>query len=99
MSNVPGTMVSLLPENPNDVAKDIAKKILNNLKKDVTVMIIDTDAGYQLIGKKFTSLPIAVPGIKSDLGMFGYLLGRFGKILGPTPLGVSRPKNFIPCLK
>ncbi|MBZ2165569.1 coenzyme F420-0:L-glutamate ligase [Methanobacterium spitsbergense] len=99
LSNVPGTMVSLLPENPNDVAKDIAKKIMHDLKIDVTVMIIDTDASYQLIGKKFTSLPIAVPGIKSDLGIFGYLLGRFGKILGPTPLGVSRPEKLDTMLK
>ncbi len=99
LSNVPGTMVSLLPENPNDVAKDIAKKIMLDLKIDVTVMIIDTDASYQLIGKKFTSLPIAVPGIKSDLGIFGYLLGRFGKILGPTPLGVSRPEKLDTMLK
>jgi len=93
LSNVPGTFVSLLPENPTDVAKDIACKILEHYKTDVKVMIIDTDACYQLLGKNFTSLPIAVPGIKSDLGIFGYLLGRFGKKLGPTPLGVSLPEK------
>ena len=52
-------------------------------------MIIDTDVTYQFAGKKFTCLPIAVAGIKSNTGIFGYLLGRFGKIAGPTPLGVS----------
>lgn len=93
LSNVPGTFVSLLPENPTNVAKDIAWKILEHYKTDVKVIIIDTDACYQLIGKNFTSLPIAVPGIKSDLGIFGYLLGRFGKKLGPTPLGVSIPEK------
>ncbi|MDD3985427.1 MAG: coenzyme F420-0:L-glutamate ligase [Methanobacterium sp.] len=93
LSNVPGTFVSLLPENPTDVAKDIAWKILEHHQTDITVMIIDTDACYQLIGKKFTSLPIAVQGIKSDLGIFGYLIGRFGKKLGPTPLGVSIPEK------
>ena len=40
-----------------------------------------------------------MPGIKSDLGIFGYLLGRFGKILGPTPLGVSRPEKLDIMLK
>ena len=44
-------------------------------------MIIDTDASYELMGKQFTSLPIALDGIKSDLGIFGYLLGRFGNII------------------
>jgi F420-0:gamma-glutamyl ligase-like protein len=52
-------------------------------------MIIDTDATYQLGGTKFTSIPLAMPGIKKDLGVFGYLMGRLGKIMGPTPLAVS----------
>ncbi len=99
LSNVPGTMVSLLPEDPQGVSCDIAERIRRDLKIDVTVMIIDTDASYQIMGKTFTSLPMALNGIKSDLGFFGYLLGRFAKILGPTPLGVSRPQNLDNALK
>ena len=99
LSNVPGTMVSLLPDDPNNVSRDISNIIHNNLKIDVTVMIIDTDASYQLMGKKFTSLPIALEGIQSDLGIWGYLLGRFGKILGPTPLGISSPQNLDTALE
>ncbi len=99
LSNVPGSMVSLLPEDPDGVSRDISNKILRKLKIDVTVMIIDTDACYELIGKPFTSLPIALDGIKSNLGFFGYLLGRFGKILGPTPLGVSTPQKLDKALK
>ena len=99
LSNVPGTMVSLLPEDPEGVSRDISHKILRDLKLDVTVMIIDTDASYEIMGKKFTSLPIALNGIKSDLGIFGYLLGRFAKLLGPTPLGVSRPQKLENALK
>jgi F420-0:gamma-glutamyl ligase-like protein len=99
LSNVPGTMVSLLPKDPQGVSQDISNRILKDLKIDVTVMIIDTDASYQIFGKKFTSLPIALKGIRSDLGVFGYLLGRFAEILGPTPLGVSRPLKLDKALK
>ncbi|MGB9937655.1 MAG: coenzyme F420-0:L-glutamate ligase [Methanobacterium sp.] len=90
LSNAPGTYVSLLPDKPSDVALDIAGKISNNVGKEVIVVIIDTDATYEFRDKLLTSLPIAADGIKSDLGIFGYVLGRFGKIKGPTPLGVSR---------
>lgn len=90
LSNVPGTFVSLLPREPDMVAKDIARKLYEDFGLDVTVMIIDTDASYELGGWKFTSLPQAVKGIKCDLGVFGYILGRFGNIIGPTPLGISK---------
>ena len=89
LSNVPGSLVSLLPDDPTGVSKDIASKIRLNHGKNVTVLIIDTDASYQIFNTKFTSLPIAVDGIHSDLGFFGYLLGRFSTMLGPTPLGIS----------
>ncbi len=89
LSNVPGSMVSLLPDDPTSVSKDISSKIRLNHGKNVTVMIIDTDASYQIFNTKFTSLPIAVDGIRSDMGFFGYLLGRFSTLLGPTPLGIS----------
>lgn len=89
LSNVPGSMVSLLPDDPTAVSKDISSKIRLNYGKNVTVMIIDTDASYQIFNTKFTSLPIAVEGIRSDMGFFGYLLGRFSTLLGPTPLGIS----------
>lgn len=89
LSNVPGSMVSLLPDDPTGVSKDIAAKIKLTHGKNVIVLIIDTDASYQIFDTKFTSLPIAVEGIRSDMGFFGYLLGRFSTILGPTPLGIS----------
>lgn len=89
LSNAPGTYVSLLPDAPQDVAWDIKKKILRSSDRKVIVMIIDTDATYEIAGIKFTSLPTAIDGIKCDLGIFGYILGRFGKLIGPTPLAIS----------
>ena len=88
LSNVPGSFVSLLPDNPNEVAKNISNTLKKN-GKDVIVLIIDTDVTYELFNKKFTCLPVAIEGINSNWGFFGYLLGRFGKIRGHTPLGVS----------
>ncbi|MTK63700.1 MAG: gamma-glutamyl ligase [Methanobacterium sp.] len=99
LSNVPGSMVSLLPDDPTTVSKDISSKIRLNHGKDVTVMIIDTDASYQIFNTKFTSLPIAVEGIRSDMGFFGYLLGRFSTLIGPTPLGISESMDLEHILK
>jgi F420-0:gamma-glutamyl ligase-like protein len=90
LSNVPGSYVCLLPSDPQKVVQDIKNTIKYTYNKNVTVMIIDTDATYQLGNIRFTSIPQAIPGIKKDLGIFGYLLGRFGRIIGPTPLAVSK---------
>jgi len=94
LSNAPGTCVSLLPNDPQGVSEEIDIKIRNISGKMVTVMIIDTDATYQVGKTKFTSLPTSIDQIKNNMGIFGYLFGRMGKILGPTPLGVSKPNNF-----
>jgi len=89
LSNAPGTFVSLLPSDPQTVVENITRDIESKTNKKVISMIIDTDATYELIGKKFTSLPLATTDIKCNLGVFGYLLGRIGKIVGPTVLAVS----------
>lgn len=85
LSNAPGTFVSLLPENPEQVAKDIK----NEIGKEVCVMIIDTDATYMKNGKYFTGLPIAIDGIEADKGFFGYFKGQLSENMGSTPLGCS----------
>ena len=85
LSNAPGTCVSLLPENPEKVACDIKEEI----GKEVCVMIIDTDATYMKNGNYFTGLPIAIDGIKADMGFFGYLKGQLSENMGSTPLGCS----------
>ena len=85
LSNAPGTFVSLLPENPEQVSCDIKREI----SKDVCVMIIDTDATYMKNGKYVTGLPIAIEGIDADNGFFGYLKGQLSENMGSTPLGCS----------
>lgn len=86
LSNAPGTSVSLLPENPEEVAKSIKKKI----NKSVTVMIIDTDATYMKNGHYFTGLPLAIDGIEANKGVIGYVKGQLSENMGSTPLGCSR---------
>ena len=95
LSNAPGTCVSLLPENPEKVAKDLKKEI----GKDVCVMIIDTDATYMKNGKYFTGLPIAIEGIDADNGFFGYVKGQLSENMGSTPLGCSESMDVETALK
>lgn len=95
LSNAPGTFVSLLPENPEKVAKDIKKEI----GKEVCVMIIDTDATYMKNGKYFTGLPIAIEGIDADNGFWGYLKGQLSHNMGSTPLGCSEKIDVKTALK
>ncbi|MGC9516986.1 MAG: coenzyme F420-0:L-glutamate ligase [Methanomicrobiales archaeon] len=99
LSNAPGTFVSLLPHNPQEVVNKIVDDIAKKTNKNVISIIIDTDATYELMGRKFTSLPLAKSGIRSNLGVFGYLLGRIGKIAGPTVLAVSHPLKTDEALK
>ena len=95
LSNAPGTYVSLLPENPEKVAKQIKADI----GKKVCVMIIDTDATYMKNGKYFTGLPIAIEGIEADKGFFGYVKGQLSQNMGSTPLGCSEKMDVETALK
>ena len=85
LSNAPGSCVSLLPENPQKVAKQLKAEI----GKNVCVMIIDTDATYKKNEKYFTGLPIAIDGIEANKGVIGYVKGQLGENMGSTPLGCS----------
>jgi F420-0:gamma-glutamyl ligase-like protein len=89
LSNAPGTLVSLLPENPQETAINISKYLKKTVHKDVTVLIVDTDATYKRKGKYFTALPIAMDNIQSNKGIWGYTLGQLSENCGSTPLGVS----------
>ncbi|MDI3550469.1 MAG: hypothetical protein PWQ15_1572 [Methanobacterium sp.] len=91
LSNAPGTCVSLLPQDPQGLSEEIETKIGKISGKNVNVVIIDTDATYKLGKLIFTSLPVSASGIKNNWGLLAYLLGRLGRIMGPTPLGISKP--------
>lgn len=95
LSNAPGTFVSLLPENPEGVARQIKGEI----GKEVCVMIIDTDATYMKNMKYFTGLPIAIEGIDADNGFFGYVRGQLCENMGSTPLGCSEKMDVETALK
>ena len=95
LSNAPGTYVSLLPKDPEKVSKEIKNKI----DKNVCVMIIDTDATYMKNNKYFTGLPIAIDGIDSDNGFFGYFKGQLSENMGSTPLGCSEKMDVKSALK
>lgn len=95
LSNAPGSCVSLLPENPQKVAKQLKAEI----GKNVCVMIIDTDATYKKNGKYFTGLPIAIDGIEANKGVIGYVKGQLGENMGSTPLGCSENINVEESLK
>jgi F420-0:gamma-glutamyl ligase-like protein len=99
LSNVPGTYVSLLPENPEKVAIDISIQLKKISRKDVKVLIVDTDATYKIRDIYFTGLPIAIPQIKSNKGVWAYILGQIVKNPSSTPIASSSPINLKEALK
>ncbi|MDR3062519.1 MAG: coenzyme F420-0:L-glutamate ligase [Methanobrevibacter sp.] len=100
LSNAPGTYVSLLPKNPQKVAKNISQFIFDKTGRNVSVLIVDTDATYRRgKNKYFTGLPIAIEGIKSNMGFWGYVLGQIYKNVGSTPLGSSHKISVEEALK
>ncbi|WP_241776194.1 coenzyme F420-0:L-glutamate ligase [Methanosphaera sp. WGK6] len=86
LSNVPGQYVSLLPENPMKSAHKIQKNIKEICGKDVHIIIIDTDATYEIHEKLFTTIPLSLNSIKNNTGIIGYFLKIFSKKVGPTIL-------------
>ncbi|MDR3222593.1 MAG: coenzyme F420-0:L-glutamate ligase [Methanobrevibacter sp.] len=99
LSNVPGTYVSLLPENPEKTAKNISKTLKEKSKKNVNVLIVDSDATYKIKNKYFTSLPTAIPPIKTNMGIYAYILGQVSTNCGSTPIASSSPIDIEEGLK
>ena len=93
LSNVPEEYVSLLPTAPNETAKKIKEIIKEKTSKNVHIIIIDTDATYQLFNYRFTALPKSIKCIKNNLGIYAYLLKSISKPLGPTILASTVDKN------
>lgn len=92
-SNLPYSYVSLPLENADQIAQRIRDHVKSTLRKDVTVMIVDTDKTYSLEGFHFTPRPKPIKGIHSFQGFLAYVLGRLFKMTQrATPLAVAGAK-------
>lgn len=79
-SNLPYALVSLPLRNAQDIAKRINEHIRAKLKKNVTVMIVDTDKTHSLRSFHFTPRPKPIKKIHSCGSVLAYLVGRFFKL-------------------
>ena len=88
-SNLPYSYVSLPLNNAGEVAKEIRKQISVKLRRDVCVMVADTDKTYKFGNFFFTPRPKPMKGIHSFGGCITYATGRMLKLKkSSTPLAV-----------
>jgi len=89
-SNLPYSYVSLPLKNAGEVAEEIQKQIFLRLKKNVCVVIADTDKTYRFRNFYFTPRPKPIKGIHSFGGTATYVMGRMMKLKkSSTPLAVA----------
>ena len=89
-SNLPFSYVSLPLNSAYEVAEEIRKQIWVELKKNVSVVIVDTDKTYSFRNFHFTPRPKPMNGIHSFGGVISYLVGRILKLKKrSTPLAVA----------
>ena len=88
-SNIPYSYVSLPLENAWEIAREIKNQIETELRKTVTVVVVDTDKTYSILGFHFTPHPKPIKGIQSVGGVLAYVAGRSLKLKKrATPLAV-----------
>jgi len=89
-SNLPYSYVSLPLKNAAEVAAEIQEQILLKLKRNVCVIIADTDKTYRFRNFFFTPRPEPMKGIHSFGGVATYVAGRVFKLKkSSTPLAVA----------
>jgi F420-0:gamma-glutamyl ligase-like protein len=89
-SNLPYSYVSLPLNNAYGLAAEIRRQIWLKLKKNVSVIIVDTDKTYSFRNFHFTPRPKPMKSIHSFGGVTAYVVGRMFKLKkGPTPLAVA----------
>jgi len=89
-SNLPYSYVSLPLKNAQQLAQRINEHIKAKLKKNVAVMIVDTDKTYSLRNFHFTPRPKPIKKIHSFGGILTYVIGRFFKMKRrATPIAVT----------
>ena len=88
-SNLPYSYVSLPLKNAQHIAQVINEHIKMKLKKNVTIVIVDTDKTYSFRNFHFTPRPKPIKGIHSFGGILAYAIGRFLKMKRrATPIAV-----------
>jgi F420-0:gamma-glutamyl ligase-like protein len=89
-SNLPYSYVSLPLGNAAEIAQEIQNQIRLKLRKDVCVIIADTDKTYKFRSFFFTPRPKPLKGIHSFGGFTTYIIGRMLKLKkSSTPLSVA----------
>jgi len=89
-SNLPYSYVCLPLKNADEVAGEIHRQILLKLRKNVCVLVADTDKTYRFRNFFFTSRPKPMKGICSFGGVVTYTVGRVLKLKkSSTPLAVA----------
>jgi len=89
-SNLPYSYVSLPLKNAAEVAREIREQILMRLKRNVCVIMADTDKTYRFRNFFFTPRPKPIRGIHSLGGVATYVVGRAFKLKkSSTPLAVA----------
>jgi F420-0:gamma-glutamyl ligase-like protein len=92
-SNLPYSYVSLPLNNACIIAEKIRNRIRLLLRKDVSVMIVDTDKTYSFRNFHFTPRPNPVEGIHPFGGFVAYVVGRMLKLRRrATPVAVAGRK-------
>ena len=89
-SNLPYSYVSLPLKNADEVAQEIREQIFVKLKRNVCVVIADTDKTYKFRNFFFTPRPKPMKGIHSFGETTTYVIGRMLKLKkSSTPLTVA----------
>ena len=89
-SNLPYSYVSLPLKNAAEAARKIQEQILLKLKRNVCVIMADTDKTYRFRNFFFTPRPKPMKGIHSFGGVATYVTGRMLKLKkSSTPLAVA----------
>lgn len=89
-SNLPYSYVSLPLKDAAKLAQEIQDHIKLALKRDVCVLVADTDKTYKFYNFYFTPRPTPLRGIYSAGGVVAYVTGRFFMLKkSSTPLAVA----------
>lgn len=89
-SNLPYSYVSLPLDDPEETAEEIRQYLRDRVKKNVVVIVVDTDKTYSSGSLHITHRPKPLRGIHSFFGVVSYVLGRALRMRRrSTPLAIA----------